>query len=410
MICHLRRMTTVRPTLENTLHPPQIQQYAAGRLSLAELRATLARTGTPLVGPVDEGRCDVTFVVVDEEADEATTYHLRSLIDRALPPDPAFTPVVGPAVHVLTLRLPSALRFSYAIERQGPEGDRERIQDPWNHRTGLHDERLAQAVAVLPDARRLPALTRAAREAPTVHELHLASTELAEERRIWVSPPPGPTHGPLPVVIVFDGSRDHCAPAVRDALLTSGEIRPTLVVLVDQGEARDRDLPGSRPFSRFLAQELVPLLRQRFDAGEQPAQTILSGSSFGGLCAGWTALHLSDVFGGAIMQSPSCWYHPALARSGHGPADLLTAPTPMLIDAFERSPRVPVRIFQEVGELELGPPPAQVWQVLGNRWLQGVLAAKGYETTYREFAGGHDAAWWRGNWADAMAWMLPPLP
>ena len=33
--------------------------------------------------------------------------------------------------------------------------------------------------------------------------------------------------------------------------------------------------------------------------------------------------------------------------------------------------------------------------------------AKGYDTIYREFAGGHDYAWWRGLFADALQLVLP---
>jgi enterochelin esterase family protein len=48
-----------------------------------------------------------------------------------------------------------------------------------------------------------------------------------------------------------------------------------------------------------------------------------------------------------------------------------------------------------------------VWQVLGNRWLHGLLVDRGYDTVYREFAGAHDAVWWRGTFADALSWALP---
>lgn len=83
------------------------------------------------------------------------------------------------------------------------------------------------------------------------------------------------------------------------------------------------------------------------------------------------------------------------------------ARTPVLISTFGEHPPAPIRIYHEVGSLEYGPPPATIWQVLGNRWFHEVLVSRGYDTVYHEFAGGHDAAWWRGTWARALQWMFP---
>lgn len=388
-------------------HHPLVRDAADGTLDLDAARERIRDAGTPLLGPVHDGLCDVTFVLEDLHPEDGAILHLRSLVQRAVPGEHRLHPVPGTPWHALTVTLPSDLRFSYAFERRALDGRREELPDPWNRTRRLHDERLAGAVAVLPDARPLPALDRIAEtpESP-LQEVELDSEALGERRRVWVSPPStGGTD--LPVVIVFDGTPHHTAPAVRDVLLADGVVAPALVVLVDQAGLRDRDLTGSPAFTRFLAEELVPLLRTRYGATRSAAGTILSGSSFGGLCAGWTALRRPDVFGGAILQSPSCWYHPDLALPGRPAPELVSAPTPVLLEAFSTAPAAPVRIFQEVGSLELGPPPAQVFQVLGNRWLHEVLTARGYATTYREFAGGHDAAWWRGTWADALTWMLP---
>lgn len=379
-----------------------------GALSAARFREALARSGTPLVGPVEDGLCDVTFLVEDERPEPGASYRLRTLVQRAVTADHGFSAVPGTAFHALTLRCPADLRFGYGIERVRADGSVVAVGDPFSRRTTLRDPRLRGAVAVLPEARSLTVLDRAAeRDVAPVVELTVPSAELGADRRVWVSPPTGDHPGPLPVVIVLDGYPEHSAPAVRDELLATGVIAPALVVLVDQAGRRDVDLTASLPFSRFLAFELLPLLRARYDVTADPAGVVLSGSSFGGLCAGWTALQFPDVVGGAILQSPSCWFHPDLTSGGEASETVLSAPTPTLIASFANAPAAPIKLFHEVGRLEFGPPPAQVWQTLGNRWLHGVLIAKGYDTVYREFAGGHDAAWWRGTWADAMQWMLP---
>lgn len=383
--------------------------HAEGRPGPEELHSRLAAEGAPLLGPVEDGWCDVTFAAVDPEGSADATYRLRTLVDRGLPGELAMAPLAETALHALTLRLPADLRFGYAFERRAADGTVSLVRDPFNAAGGLPDRRLEGSVAVLPEAEPLPMLDRAAQRDPVPpEEVLLHSAELDAERRVWVSPPADAVDGPLPVVIVFDGSPEHSAPAVRDALLADGRIEPVVVVLVDQAERRDLDLPGNLHFSRFLIHELLPLLRARHRVSAEPAQVVLSGSSYGGLCAGWTALHFPEAVGGAILQSASCWYHPELpSLPGAGAPDLATAPTPLLISAAEQLPTAPVRIYQEVGALEFGPPPAQVGQTLANRWLRTVLRAKGYDTVYREFAGGHDAAWWRGTWADALEWMLP---
>lgn len=74
-------------------------------------------------------------------------------------------------------------------------------------------------------------------------------------------------------------------------------------------------------------------------------------------------------------------------------------PVPTLIADCLAAEAAPVRIFHDVGELESSN--------THSRWLDHVLTGKGYDTLYREFAGGHDYAWWRGMFADALLWCFP---
>jgi Putative esterase len=88
-------------------------------------------------------------------------------------------------------------------------------------------------------------------------------------------------------------------------MIAAKKIPPTIAVLVASGSTRNRDLPGSAPFSAFIANELVPKLRADYRAGMTPAETIVTGSSFGGLCSAYTALHHSDVVANVLSQSAS---------------------------------------------------------------------------------------------------------
>ncbi len=229
-----------------------------GEWSPERFRRHLEETGAPLVERVTAGEVEVTFV--DEPGDD-TTVTLAVVIGPRIAfnsIDTEFTSVAGTPFRVLTLRMRSDLRFSYVFRRRGPTGEAEQVPDPFNPPPRFSEcsvERFSGAsVAVLPDAVPLPWLDQAeARPAPAMESAVLASEFLGNERRIWVSMPPGEfsDESALPLVIHLDGTPDHSAPSVRDALVQAGLIRPCVVVLVDQlGLQRDKELLCNPAFSR----------------------------------------------------------------------------------------------------------------------------------------------------------------
>ncbi|MFI6291225.1 alpha/beta hydrolase [Nonomuraea sp. NPDC050790] len=383
---------------------PFVEKLSSGEWSPERFRRHLGETGTPLVERVSADEVEVTFV--DEPGDD-TKVTVSVVIGPRIGFNPIgaeFAPVAGTPFRFLTLRMRSDLRFSYVFSRHGPTGEAERIPDPFNPPPRFSEcsvERFSGAsVAVLPDAAPLPWLDQAeAGPAPAVETAVLTSEILGDERRIWISMPLS-DESALPFVIHLDGTPDHSAPSVRDALVRAGLIRPCAVVLVDQpAQRRDRELLCNPAFSQMLVQELLPWLRHRYPLSRDPGDVALAGESFGGLCAGWTALHHPAAFGNAILQSPSCGYHPDLTW-GTGSGELLRrTPVPTLIADYLAAETAPIRVFHDVGELESSN--------THSRWLDHVLTGKGYDTLYREFAGGHDYAWWRGIFADALLWCFP---
>lgn len=184
------------------------------------------------------------------------------------------------------------------------------------------------------------------------------------------------------------------------------------LILVNQIGIRDRELTCNPDFSRMLATELVRWARETYHLTDDPVVDGLNGRSFGGSCSAYTALQHSDVFGIAFMQSGSCWMHPSVL-GGHADSRGTLAPLPVgegaqvpsIIAAYQAADPVPVRICQECGTVDNGLPPARIWQTFGNRWFHDSLELKGYDTVYRDFAGGHDDAWWRGTFADGSIWL-----
>ena len=238
-------------------------------------------------------------------------------------------------------------------------------------------------------------------------ELKLESAQLKETRRVGIYTPPG--YDPkrrYPLLIAFDGEVYGLGPAalipvptILDNLIAAKKIPPIVAALVASQGTRERDLPGSAQFSAFVAKEPVPKLRAEYRAGLMPGETIVTGSSFGGLCSSYTALHHSDVIGNVLSQSGSYQY--VLGSIG---ADLSpSVEGGWLIRDYATSPKRPIRFYLDAGRFEAN-------LLDSNRHMRDVLVAKGYPLTYVEFSGGHDYAMWRGTISDGLIALLAQKP
>jgi enterochelin esterase family protein len=319
----------------------------------------------------------------------------------------------------LSVLIPIAATYGFSAVTDDQAGNVEsrRLEskpDPLNRhaeRTNTEPDDLT-SILVIPNATPLPYRTR--RDGiphGILHDETIASDILGNERPVWVYTPTGfsTDHEPYPFVVIFDGERYNHAPHVLDALIADGEIPPVVAILVDQIEIRNQELPCNPDFARALATELVPWAREKRHLSDDPSMAALNGVSFGGLCSAYTALKHHDVFGNAFMQSGSCWYHPELKLQVTQKSEDtvgVSVSIPTIIGDYMASERVPVRIYQECGNVENGPPPARVSQIFGNRWLHDILTLKGYDTHYVEFNGGHDDAWWRGTFAKGIRWIF----
>jgi enterochelin esterase-like enzyme len=236
-----------------------------------------------------------------------------------------------------------------------------------------------------------------------VTKIELESAILKEKRPVGVYTPAG--YDPAkqyPLVIAFDGEAYGMAPqpqialpTIVDNLIAANKIPPVVVALVYSLETRSKDLPGSEPFSRFVAEELVPKLRADYKAGLTPADTVVTGSSFGGLCSTFTAFHHPDVIGNVLSQSGSYQFQPG-ALDDDVSEFVEGGP---IIREIAAAPKAPLKFYMDAGKFEEN-------LLASNRHLRDVLIAKGYPVTYQEFSGGHDYWLWRGTISDGLVALL----
>lgn len=305
------------------------------------------------------------------------------------------------ATRVKTDRVPSDVRFTYMLRVN--DGDLQ--LDPLNPRRFA-----GRSAAEAPDA---PTQTWAKErnEVPRGELTHhkFRSQVLQEERSFGVYTPAGyaTRTTPLPLLVVFDGeaygnAADAPVPTatILDNLIDAKKVPPISAVLVDNMNqaARDRDLKCSRSFQRFLTDELLPWVRERYGVSKRAADVILAGSSDGGLCALCTAESSPNVFGAVLSQSANLSYSP-LAKPA---LNVFTRESGWITRQFVLAPRTPLRFYLEVGLLEAG----VVNPVAEHRRLRDVLEAKGYQVTYSEYSGGHDYLNWRGSLASGLIALL----
>ena len=368
----------------------------------------------PLVEPVpDDPRGDVLITFARRISPETRYVGLLGgpVVKDFEIPLPRFE---GSELALITLRTPKDARFTYRFRAGDPPSasvtsmeaealDRTAENDPWNPRrfgAGSFVELPAAPPQTLTQpAPGVPAGTRLEK---TIH-----SAILGEDRKIGVYLPPGfvASGGPYPLLIAFDGdgfvgapSELFSTPTLLDNLIAQQKIPPTVGVFVYQGATRSRDLPMSAPFSEFLASELAPWARREYRAAADPRQVTVTGFSFGGLCAMYTAFHHPDVFGNALSQSGSFWFSPGALEV----ASPFALETGAMMREIVAAPTQPVRVWMEVGRFEGSAPLAGGNQVGQNRHLRDVLLAKGYRVSYHEYSGDHSYASWRGSLADGL--------
>src|SRR5436853_460210 len=228
---------------------------------------------------------------------------------------------------------------------------------------------------------------------------------LGNERPIWIYTPHGYSADKKPygLLVLTDGGlyvNTARVATTLDNLIAAGVI-PPLVALMVENPDRGRELSCNSAYADFLAQEIVPRARANYHATDRPDQTIIGGTSLGGLQAAFVGLKHAEVFGNVLSQSGAFSWKP----DGEKEYEWLNR-------QFAASPRLPLCFSFEAGLLEgtwwwrslvppspNGPPVIDPTLLAANRNLRDTLLSKGYSVHYTEFNGNQGLLIWRGTLA-----------
>lgn len=198
----------------------------------------------------------------------------------------------------------------------------------------MHEHAAVRVLVVLAALAFACAAFAADASVPAHESFDIVSKILKETRHINVYTPPGYAAYPQarwPVLYMPDGGMQEDFPHVArdvDAAIRAGEMRPMIVVGIENTQRRrdmtgptqvesDRKIApqvgGSRAFRAFIADELMPQVRQRYRSN---GHTAIVGESLAGLFVMEAFLEQPKLFDTYVALSPSLWWnHQALVHS-----------------------------------------------------------------------------------------------
>ncbi len=191
-------------------------------------------------------------------------------------------------------------------------------------------------------------------------------------------------------------------PVVFDNLIARGEMPPTIAVFINPGHHKSKPRQGKKSsnrsfeydslgdrYTRFLLEEILPAVEQRYNLSADPAMRAIGGSSSGAICAFTAAWERPDQFGkvysnvGSFTNLRGGNVYPALVRK--------TEPKPIRVYMSDTS-----------GDIDnaFGSWP---W---ANQRMASALKYMGYDTRF-DWAEGyaHNADFGSARFPDAMKWL-----
>lgn len=212
-------------------------------------------------------------------------------------------------------------------------------------------------------------------------------------RRIWVYTPANYSANtkPLDLIVLTDGYtylHDVKVNIIFDNMISKKLIPPAVVLFLDN-QNRLEELTCSNRFGEFIASEVIPWARKRYNVSKNPDRAAIAGSSLGGLTAAYLGYCYPEIFGRVLSQSGSYWWGPEKEEQ-------------WLIKKFQSSETLPLRFYLDVGEYENMSYENKPSMVEVNEKMRDVLIYKGYSVVFNKFPGGHDYVCWKRTLIDGL--------
>ncbi len=367
----------------------------------------------PLVGEprtVDGVDCvPVTFATRGEH-DEAMVY-VNSVTDRhrenVVPA--LMERLDGTDLWHLTWWLPSDLMASYKIVHGAIPRNAGRARPGWRriHERGRADplnghalvDPLGEESSVLvgPHSSSHPAWvpgdsTRTG-DPVVVRELAPHDPYLDTVRPVWLHSSAEATW----LVVLFDG--EHWRLHLPAALAEWGrdDVAVAMVSSVSP-QARGEVLPVPERAAALVEHTVLPAVEEATGRSWAADRIVVSGQSFGGLAAASIAVRRPDLARTAVAQSSSFWFRPGIepVRGACEPGELVES---LGAGADASTSRVHLTWGSEEEDIAF----------VGAAFAEAAYAA-GAAVTVREYAGGHDYAWWRSGLLDGLDHVLGEGP
>ncbi|MFK7928982.1 MAG: alpha/beta hydrolase [Myxococcota bacterium] len=298
----------------------------------------------------------------------------------------------------LTVALPPAGRVEYKFEVQR-HGGRQWIRDPLNDRRAF-DPFGSNSVCPMPGYQqpKWAELDPKARLGRLTH-FHLESKVWGGSRKVQVYLPyEYRSHREYPLIIAHDGSdylRFSGFGQILDNLMTRHELLPAIVVLIDGGN-RNVEFGAHPDHPRYIVEELLPAIEERFRILPGAHNRGLMGASFGAVASLWTAWNYPGVFGKLLLQSGSFVF----TDVGHHGRSELWDPVVAFINTLRADPaRLDAQVFMSCGTFES--------LIAYNRALAPLLRQAGIRLRFREASDGHNWIAWRDQLREGLTWLYP---
>lgn len=272
-----------------------------------------------------------------------------------------------------------------------PETD-ERFLDPLNPRSVNNGVGSRNNFFYMPEADSSPLILRRADVPVGTLTRHRVDTWMMQDdalRDVYLYTPP--VRGPVPLLVVYDGPdylRRGRLITIVENLVADKRMSPVAIAFLQNGRSRRHlEYICSDATISWLDKEVLPLARQHIrlvNIRENPGAYGVLGASAGGIMALYTGLRMPEIFGRVLSQSG------VFSLEGR---DLAA------VDLVRYQHAHNTRIWMDIGLMD---------ELLeDNRRMILLLHEKGYNVTYREFAGGHNFTSWRNDIWRGLEEMFP---